>query len=332
MRLYEQGKLDLEKTLGDYLPEAKGTNKAGLKIKDLLLHQAGLRGWIPFYKDVLDDNGRIRSDLYRPTSQPGYNVQLVGNIFMRNDYLDTMWSKIYASGLDNAGKMVYSDLDFFFMAAVVKQITGKSIDKYADEEFYKPMGLKRITYMPLTKFDSTQIAPTETEIGFRCATLCGYVHDPGAAMLGGVGGHAGLFATAHDVAAIFQMLANKGTYGGKRYFKGATVDKFTAYNSKISHRGLGFDKPLPDADNGGPAGDRCSPQAFGHQGFTGTCVWADPVSGIVFVFLSNRVNPSGANTKINKLNVRTTAQDYIYEAMGIPVDKTRPAIYKSLTQ
>jgi beta-N-acetylhexosaminidase len=329
MRLYEQGKLELDKTLGDYLPAAVGTNKANLRIRDILLHQAGLRGWIPFYKDVVAKDGKIRPELYRTTYSPDFSVHMADNIYLRTDYLDTMWNQIYTSGLDNAGKMVYSDLDFFFMAAVVKQISGKSIDKYVDDEFYKPMGLKRITYNPLLKFDVTDIAPTETEIGFRCSTLCGYVHDPGASMLGGVGGHAGIFASAHDVAAIFQMLINKGTYGGKRYLKAATVDKFTAYGSKISHRGLGFDKPTPDEEDGGPAGDRCSPLAFGHQGFTGTCVWADPANGIVFTLMSNRVNPSGSNTKINKLNVRTTAQDYIYESMGIPVDKTRPAAYKA---
>lgn len=329
MRLYEQGKLDLDKTLGDYLPKARGTNKANLKIRDLLLHQAGLKGWIPFYKDVDDEDGKFRKYLYRTTPQPGYTVQVARDVCLKNDYLDTMWDKIYASPLDNQGKMVYSDLDFYFLAAVVQQISGKTIDKYADDEFYKPLGLKHITYNPLNKFDSLLIAPTESEVSFRNQVLCGYVHDQGAALFGGVQGHAGLFATAHDVAVIFQMLLNKGSYGGKRYFKPATVELFTAYNSKISHRALGFDKPLPEDDNGGPAGDRCSSLTFGHQGFTGTCVWADPATGVVFVFLSNRVHPSGSNTKINKLNVRTVAQDLIYESLGIPVDHNRPADYKA---
>ncbi|MFI5196160.1 MAG: glycoside hydrolase family 3 N-terminal domain-containing protein [Chitinophagales bacterium] len=327
MRLYEQGKLDLNKTIGDYLPQAKGTNKANLHIKDVLLHQAGLRGWIPFYKETVDDNGKLKSDLYRKFPTVGFNVEVARNVYLRDDYLDTMWSRIYASPLDNAGKMVYSDLDFYFLMAVVKQITGKTLDKYVDEEFYKPMGLKRITYNPLNKFDTLQIAPTEIEITFRTQLVYGYVHDPGAAMLGGVGGHAGIFASAEDVAAIFQMLLNKGVYGSRRYFKSATVDLFTSYCSAISHRGLGFDKPLPEDDDGGPAGDRCSGLAFGHQGFTGTCAWADPATGIVFVFLSNRVFPSGANTKINKLNVRTTAQDYIYQSLGIPVDHNRLTVY-----
>jgi CubicO group peptidase (beta-lactamase class C family) len=239
-----------------------------------------------------------------------------------------MWAHIYASPLENTGKSVYSDLSFYFLAAIVQQITGKRIDKYVDEQFYKPMGLKRITYEPLAKFDTTQIAPTELDAYFRKQLLIGYVHDPGAAMLGGVAGHAGVFASADDVAAIFQMLLNKGVYGATRYFKAATIDLFSSYQSPISHRGLGFDKPTVDADNGGPAGDRCSGLAFGHQGFTGTCVWADPATGVVFVFLSNRVFPTAENTKINKLNVRTTAQDYIYEALGIPVNHDRPQVYK----
>ncbi len=331
MRLYEQHKLDLDKTIGDYLPEARGTNKAGLKIKDLLLHQAGLKGWIPFYKDITDKSGRILPEYYRSKSQSGYTVQIARDVYMRDDYIDTMWAKIYDSRLDNRGRMVYSDLDYYFLAEIVKAISSKTIDRYAEDEFYKPMGLKHILYRPLRRIDSSLIAPTEIDLNFRQSVLRGYVHDPGAAMLGGIGGHAGLFATAHDVAVIFQMLLNKGVYGNKTYFNAATVDRFTAYGSKISHRGLGFDKPLADADNGGPTGDRWSALSFGHQGFTGTCVWADPASGVVFVFLSNRVYPSGSNTKINKLSVRTVAQDYIYEALGIPVNKSRPDMFRVQT-
>ena len=329
MRLYEQGKLSLDKTLGDYLPQARGTNKAGLHIRDILLHQAGLRGWIPFYKETVDGDGKLKPELYHKMQSPAFDIHVAKDIYLRTDYIDTMWARIYASPLDNAGKMVYSDLDFIFLAAVVKQITGQTIDKYTDEEFYKPMGLKRITYLPLNKFDTSDIVPSEIEVTFRSQMLWGFVHDPGAAMMGGVAGHAGLFASAHDVAAIFQMLLNKGVYGTKRYFKPQTLELFTAYNSKISHRGLGFDKPLPEADEAGPAGERCSGFAFGHQGFTGTCAWADPATGIVFVFLSNRVFPSGANTKITKLAVRTTAQDLIYEAFGVPVDHNRPLVYKA---
>lgn len=328
MRLYEQEKLDLDKTLGDYLPAARGTNKAGLKIWDVLLHQAGLRSYIPFFAQTVDDRGKLKSAYYRSNPGDGFDVPVAKNIYIRNDYVDTVWEKIYASPIENKGKMVYSDLDFYLLAAVVQQISGKRIDKYVEDEFYRPMGLRRILYNPLNRFDTTNIAPTEIDLGFRNILVNGYVHDPGAAMVGGVAGHAGLFGTAHDVAAVFQMLLNKGMYGNRRYFKASTVDFFTAYHSSISHRGLGFDKP-DIGDDGGPAGDRSSGLAFGHQGFTGTCVWADPGTGVVFVFLSNRVFPSSANTKLARLGVRTIAQDYIYEALGIPVNHERRETYKA---
>jgi len=331
MRLYEDGKIDLSKTLGYYLPWVKGTDKAGLHIKDVLLHQAGLKSWIPFYKETLDANGKLKKDLFRDAPWKTYSIPVARDLYLRNDYKDTIWNRILTSPLENTGKYVYSDLDFYFLAAIVKQITGLTIDQYADQQFYKPMGLTHITYTPLAKFDTMQIAPTEDDIFFRHQVLQGFVHDQGAALLGGVAGHAGIFATAGDVGAIFQMLLNKGVYRNKRYFSPETIALFTAYNSTISHRGLGFDKPAMDADNGGPAGDRTSGLAFGHQGFTGTCVWADPATGVVFVFLSNRVYPSADNGKINHLNVRTVAQDYIYEALGIPVNHDRPELYKAQT-
>lgn len=331
MKLYEEGKLKLDNTLGDYLPAARGTDKAALKIRDILLHQAGLKSWIPFYKETINEKGKLRKGLYRKSRTEEYSVQVTGDMYLRNDYTDTIWSRIYKSNIDNKGKSVYSDLDFLLLGKVVEELTGKTLDKYVDEQFYKPLGLKRLLYNPLTKFDSDRIAPTEIDMLWRHATVHGYVHDPGAAMLGGVAGHAGLFGTANDVAVVFQMLLNKGSYGGKRYLKPETVELFTAYNSTLNHRGLGFDKPATDPDDGGPAGARTSALTFGHQGFTGTCVWADPATGIVFVFLSNRVYPTADNTKINKLNVRTMTQDYIYESIGIPVNHNREQVYKTQT-
>ncbi len=190
------------------------------------------------------------------------------------------------------------------------------------------MGLKYTTYNPLKKFKESDIAPTEEDKLFRKQLLRGYVHDQGAALLGGVAGHAGIFSTADDVAAIFQMLLNKGSYNGKKYFNKETVDYFTAYSSAISRRALGFDKPTADKDDAGPAGNRVSGYAFGHQGFTGTCVWADPATGVVFVLLSNRVNPSADNNAINKQSIRTIAQDYIYESLGLSIDHNRDDVYR----
>lgn len=331
MKLYEEGKVGLDKTLGDYLPMVRGTDKAELKIRDILCHQAGLKSWIPFYKETLNEKGKPKKGLYKKKKTKDNRIEVTESLFLENDYRDTIWSRILKSSLDNKGKSVYSDLDFLFLGAVVEQVTGQTLDKYVDEQFYKPLGLKHTVFNPLRKFTLLDVAPTEMDFNFRQEMVHGYVHDPGAAMLGGVAGHAGLFTTAHDAAVIIQMLLNKGTYGGKQYFKPATVELFTAYQSALNHRGLGFDKPATDADDGGPAGARTSGQAFGHQGFTGTCVWADPATGIVFIFQSNRVCPTADNSKINKMNVRTMAQDYIYESLGIPVNHTREALYKTQT-
>ena len=326
MRLYEQGRLNLNSKLGEYLPITYNTDKATIVIRDLLLHQAGLKAWIPFYKAFYDSSGHPSSVIFHAARDTFYNQEVARDIWMRRDYRDTIWKTIIASPLENKGRMVYSDLDYYFLAAVVEKITGKTIDRYVAEQFYTPMGLKSIGYNPLQYLPKERIAATENDLTFRGQLLQGYVHDPGAALFGGVAGHAGVFATAQDVAALFQMLLWGGHYRGVSYFKKETIDYFIAYNATISRRGLGFDKPASDELDGGPAGNRCSGYSFGHQGFTGTCVWADPANGVVFVFLSNRVNPSAENNLINKLSVRTIVQDRLYDALGIPADHGRPEV------
>lgn len=328
MKLYEQGKVNLDKRLGDYLPWVKGTNKEFLTVRNLLMHQAGLKSWIPFYKETLDENGQLRTDLYRTQSLANFTIPVAKNLYLRNDWEDTVWNRILMSPVENIGRYVYSDLDFYFLAAIVEKLTGKKLDNYVEEQFYKPLGLTRMLYNPLKKFSMEEIAPTENDLAFRHEQVQGYVHDPGAAMFGGVAGHAGIFAQAQDVAVIFQMLLNGGTYNGKKYFNRETVAKFTAYNSKISRRGLGFDKPNANNTDAGPAGNAVSGYTFGHQGFTGTCAWADPATGILFVFLSNRVYPSADNNNINRSSIRTVAQDYIYEAFGYKDNTQRVALYK----
>jgi beta-glucosidase-like glycosyl hydrolase/CubicO group peptidase (beta-lactamase class C family) len=328
MKLYEEGKLDLNKRLKDYLPWVAGSDKQNISIKNLLLHQAGLKAWIPFYKETIDTLTKdLRNDLYRIAPSEGWNTQVANEVYLRNDFKDTIWRRILDQPLEIIGKYVYSDLDFLFLQKVVEAITLIPLQVYVQKNFYSPMALKTIGYNPLKKFNIAQIAPTENDLIFRHQLIQGYVHDPGAAMLGGVAGHAGLFASAEDVAAIFLMLQKNGVYNGKRYFTNATVQKFIAYNSPASRRGLGFDKPSQERNDAGPCGERCSGYTFGHQGFTGTCAWADPANGVVFVFLSNRVCPSADNNAINKLSVRTLTQDYIYEALGIPVNRSRPEVY-----
>jgi CubicO group peptidase (beta-lactamase class C family) len=329
MRLYEQGKLDLTKTLGDYLPMTIGTDKAPLVIKDLLLHQAGLKSWIPFYRSFFDSTGNLPETAFRKQPQPGFTVEVAQDLWMRRDLQDTVWKQILASPLENAGRYVYSDLDFYFLGAIIEKLSGRPLNRYVNEEFYQPLGLKSIGYQPLKFLSKDRIAPTESDVVFRHQVLQGYVHDPGAALFAGIGGHAGVFGTAYDVAVIFQMLMNAGRYQGKMYLRPETVRYFTAYNSPLSRRGLGFDKPEPSASDAGPVDNRCSGYTFGHQGFTGTCAWADPQSGVVFVFLSNRVYPVAENNMINRLSIRVTVQGAIYEALGIPEDKQRGELKKA---
>lgn len=329
MKLYDNGDLQLNKKLKDYLPWTANSDKADITIKNLLLHQAGLKSWIPFYKETLDEQGRQRGDLYRHKSEPGFTTRVAKNLFIMDSYSDTIWKRILDQPLEMQGKYTYSDLDFYFLKEMVEAITDTALEEYVEQHFYIPMGLGNILYNPASRIPLKNVAPTEQDDVFRHQLIQGYVHDQGAALMGGVAGHAGLFATADDVGAVFEMLLNEGVYKGDRYLKSATVQLFTRYSSNVSRRGLGFDKPDNSRGDAGPAGERTSGYAFGHQGFTGTCAWADPATGIVFVFLSNRVNPTADNNQMNRLSVRTIVQDYICEACGIPVNNTRPEVYKT---
>ncbi len=318
MKLYDEGKIKLNATLGTYIPElVANTNKANLRIDNLMMHQAGLKSWIPFYRSTLDKtNGGPDWSIYNKRLQDPFTVPVAKNLFIKNDYEKTVWNTILESPLENMGRYVYSDLDLMFLEKVVESITKTSLDEYVDENFYQPLHLKRTMYNPWKKGLALQCAPTENDMLFRTQVVQGYVHDPGAAMLGGVAGHAGVFSTKADMAVIMQMLINGGEYNDKRYITKETVKLFTGYHSSISRRGYCFDKPEKASGDGGPAADICSKSTFGHQGFTGTCVWADPATGIVFIFLSNRVYPNAENSLINRMKIRTLAQNFIYKALG----------------
>lgn len=320
MKLYEQGKLDLDKTLGDYLPMVRGSNKAGLKLNDVLLHQAGLVPFIAFYKETIDSvTGVPKPAIYRSKPEPGFTVRVAEGIYMRNDWEDTMFARILKSPLTQQGKYVYSDNDFIFLGKIVEQITGMKLNEYVQKTFYRPMGMLSTGFKPRERFPVDMMVPTETEKHFRMQTTQGDVHDEGASMFGGVAGHAGLFSNAYDLAMLYQMLLNGGELNGSRYIKKETIDFFTAYHSKNSRRGYGFDKPEKDnaiRKEPYPA-SMVSMQTFGHTGFTGTCVWVDPKYDIVYVFLSNRVYPTRDNNKLGQLSIRGKIQEAIYKALGI---------------
>ena len=324
MKLYEQGKVDLKKTLGDYLPLVKGTNKENLLIENILLHQAGLVAYIPFYKETVDSSGAAFAKYYSTRQNDLFNIRVADNLFMRSDWRDTMYQRILQSPIGATDKYVYSDNDFIFLGKIVEVISGMPLNEYVKKEFYAPLELTTAGFKPRQYLPLNRIAPTEMEKQFRMQLIQGDVHDPGAAMFGGVAGHAGLFSSAYDIAVIMQMLLNGGQFNGKRYLRKKTVDLFTAYHSTISRRGFGFDKPEKD-NNTRPEPYPClsaSPLSFGHTGFTGTCTWADPAKKLVYVFLSNRVTPHGGdNTLLLKMNVRPAIHEAIYKAMASAVKK-----------
>jgi CubicO group peptidase (beta-lactamase class C family) len=319
MKLYEERKLDINKTLGDYLSWVKGSNKENISLKNLLLHQAGLVGWIPFFQETIDKGGNPLPAIYRRVASDSFSIRVAEGLYMRNDWRDTMYKRILTSKVSAPDKYIYSDNDFIFLSKVVEAITGKKLDDYVKETFYVPLHMTSTSFNPRQFYPINTIVPTEKEKSFRQQLITGDVHDPGAAMFGGVAGHAGLFSNAYDLAQLYQMLLNGGEMNGIRFLKKETIDTFTAYSSSISRRGLGFDKPEKDNAKRKDPYPTLSASAltFGHTGFTGTCVWADPAHNLLYIFLSNRVTPDGGdNNKLLRMNVRSNIHELIYKAIN----------------
>ncbi len=312
MKLYEEGKLPLDKKLSFFLPETVGTNKANLLLKDILLHQAGLTAWIPFYKETLAK----RDSIYATQYDSLHSIQIAKNLYILKAQKDTIYKRILQSALESKTYR-YSDLSMMLIQKVVEKISGKTLDAYINENFYTPMQLKNICYNPLlNKKDITTIAPTQYDLLYRQQLIQGYVHDPAAAMLGGISGHAGIFADAYSLAAIMQMLVNNGEYKGKKYLSPSTIKEFTSYKTKNSRRGYGFDKP-DFSGKTSPASTLGTDKMFGHTGFTGTCAWADPEFDLVFIFLSNRICPDEENKELINGSYRIKIQDIVYKAVGM---------------
>ncbi len=318
MKLYEEGRLDIHKRIGDYLPWTKGSDKAGIMIKDLLMHEGGLKSFIPFYRETINPlDGSPNGSIYAFRPDSVFSVRVAENLYMRADWNDTLYARILQSELGPRGKYIYSDNDFIFLGKIVEAISGKSLDAYTRETFYQPLQLNATGFTPRTRFPASYSAPTEEETIFRKQLIQGDVHDPGAAMFGGVAGHAGLFSNAYEIAVLSQLLLNKGTINGIQFFKPSTVNLFTAYNTKNSRRGLGFDKPEKDnhiREEPYPSAS-ASPETYGHTGFTGTCVWIDPKYNLTYIFLSNRVNNNGDPNKFLRMSVRPKVHEVIYKAI-----------------
>jgi len=324
MKLYDEDKFDPSARLKTYLPESDTCNKGDICINDMLAHQGKLAGWIPFYKKTVTDAKYPKpiSKYYRTTPQDSFSIKITDDMYMWDEYVDSIWSRIYASDLRETDSYRYSDLAFYFMHRTVNNLSGTRLDTFTQRSFYQPLGLKRTGFLPLDRYAYTEIAPTENDKYFRRTTLQGTVHDMGAAMLGGVSGHAGLFSTSKEIGVLMQMLLNGGTYGGKRFIESRTIDKFTTRFHKSKRRGIGFDMKQLDPDKKLNMSEKASESTFGHLGFTGCAAWADPEENIVYVFLSNRTYPSMKNNKLGRYNYRPKIQTVVYNA--IKKDEVKP--------
>jgi beta-N-acetylhexosaminidase len=316
MQEFDKHNLSLDTKLKKMLPVFEGSNKENATVLDMLTHQARFQPWIPFYKATLDSLKKPSDKYYKTTSTSDFHIKVAENLYLRNDYNDTILKTIANSELLPKKQYKYSDFSFILFKEYLEQKNGKTLEYLAENNFYKHIGATSLTYNPLQKFDKSLIIPTENDNYFRFQTVHGYVHDMAAAMQGGISGHAGLFSNALDIAKVMQMYLQKGNYGGKQFISEETLQKFnTCYFCKDGNRrGVGFDKPQLGAE--GPTCGCVSLTSFGHTGFTGTMTWADPEKEIVYVFLSNRTFPdSNASNKLSKENIRETIQKVIYEAI-----------------
>lgn len=345
MSLQDQGRFSEDTILGAYHTVPDSSNKYGLLISDVLTHQAGLPPWIPFYQssiEALDTSQALVSNnwspvyalkigpsayanrnvkyvdsLYEKSYSPEYPLQVASDLFLRSDRKDSVYRTIYEAPLLEKKEYLYSDLGYYMLQDIIEQECDTMLYPYSWYNFYAPLGAETLGFLPLSRFPKERIIPTENDLFFRRQLIHGYVHDPGAAMLGGVAGHAGLFACANDLAKMMQMYLNHGWYGEDRYIDSSTLATYTScYNcDDDNRRGLGFDRPITDEKDAGPACDDASASSFGHSGFTGTLAWVDPEFDLVYIFLSNRIHPNQANTKLIENNVRTRIQQVIYDAI-----------------
>jgi CubicO group peptidase (beta-lactamase class C family) len=317
MKLQDEGKLDVEKTLGDYLPELNGKYPyhATLKLSEILAHQAGLKPFVPFYLRLLD-NGRLRPDLVTAVPDAAHDMRVADSVYISSSYRDSLVQWVLETPTTERGKYVYSDMGMYLLMRVVERVSGMPFAQFLNTNYYAPLGLGTLGYKPWERFPLERIMPTENDTYFRHRQIRGDVHDPGAAMMGGIAGHAGLFSDANDLAVIMQMLLNGGTYGGRRYLSEKTIKEFTACRFCTGHprtdnrRGLGWDRPQMRGTPG-PSCEEASQESFGHTGFTGTMVWADPANGTIYVFLSNRVYPDAKVNKLAHMNIRTLIQSVV---------------------
>lgn len=318
MKLYDEKRINLDAPFATYFKEFRNTNKAEMTVRDVLTHQARLQPSIPFWLEP-GTRATLRNGVFRNQPSEKFQVRVSSNLYERNNFKDQIIKDIIKSPLLPQKQYVYSDLGFSLFPFVTERLTEIHFQEYLNMEFFKSLGAVSTVFKPYERFPISQIVPTEDDQAFRKELLQGFVHDELAALLGGVSGNAGLFSTANDLAKVMQMYLQSGYYGGKQYISPATIAEFTKvqFPQTENRRALGFDKPnpgIPSQKNKFPAAD-ASPASYGHTGFTGTFFWIDPENQLLFIFLSNRVNPTRVKTAIYDLNTRTKMHQAIYDAI-----------------
>ncbi|HVN59438.1 MAG TPA: glycoside hydrolase family 3 N-terminal domain-containing protein [Bacteroidales bacterium] len=322
MILNGEGKFSPEKTLGYYLPEYRKSNKADLVLKDMMAHQAGLRDWIPFWKETVKKDGRFKHGIFSHEYSEKYSLKVANDLYMNKGYTREIFREIRKSKLSGEKKYVYSDLTFIIIPKIITNLTGENWYDFVTSRVYHKIGAYDIGFNPYLKYPMERIVPTEYDSLFRKQLLHGTVHDEGAAMQGGISGHAGLFATANDLMKLMETYRRMGSYGGEQIISSDIMKEYTRYQfpENNNRRGLGFDKPLVNnrelkqEDTYPTLGT--PPESFGHSGYTGTFVWMDPVNEITYVFFCNRVYPTRNNSRLTDLNIRTEILQSIYDSLG----------------
>lgn len=322
LKLYDEGKINLDKPVSAYYPEWKNrlfhrSDKADVTVRELYAHQSGLVPFIGFWKQTLE-NGKLSPKWYTDKPDQTHTLLVASGMYLDNRFMKVVNREIRKTPLKTRGKYVYSDLPLVITPQIVKNISGTDFREYVEDNFYRPLGAYEMTYLPMEKFPVNRIVPTENDQYYRHQQLQGTVHDESASVLGGISGNAGLFASANDLAKLLQMYLQMGTYGGKEYVSSSTMKEFTRtqFKQNNNRRGLIFDKPSLNNDSVKPEEAYPTPAAsaesFGHSGYTGIFTWVDPKCNLVYIFLSNRVCPTRENNLISDLNVRTEVLSAIY--------------------
>ena len=336
MKLYDTGKLKLNDKASQFLTFLRGTNKENITIEELLFHESGLPAGLPFHRLAYEKNNtpsflastkdtlhtvRMGSSAYKykqewvskiPSAE--YISQVSDSIYVNNRLHKAAMQMIADTRL-NSRAYCYSCVNFILLKEIAETISGTAMDVFLNQEFYGPMKLNNMAYLPLRTHQKDDIAPTLKKDILRNGVIQGYVHDVDAAFLGNVSGNAGLFATSRDVATVYQMLLNKGELDGIRYLSPETCKLFTTTTSVSGRRGLGYDKPVPGNPMHSPCCISAPSAVYGHTGYTGTCCWVDPLNDLIYVFLSNRTYPDDGVNKLAKSGIRTKIQEVIYQSM-----------------